>query len=97
MTTYQYEPLDSEGAETRLLTIQPGATTDEIRISSLHGHPLGVNSSDCYEVLSYAWGSTEEPGQVVVESPTGKDVISVTQNLVFALRHLRLRDEPRVM
>jgi hypothetical protein len=96
MTTYEYQALRPDGVEIRLVTIQPGASSDDIWIS-LNMHHL-AESGETYETLSYAWGSTDDPREVFVgEAPAGKNVIKVTQNLEAALQHLRLEDDPRLM
>jgi hypothetical protein len=98
MTTYEYKCMRSEMVEIRLLTICPGIWSDEIHISLNHEYNLTGSGWGAYEALSYAWGSSEDMQPVLVEqSPVGKNVIQVTQNLAAALRHLRLEDKPRVM
>ncbi|THU90214.1 HET-domain-containing protein [Dendrothele bispora CBS 962.96] len=51
-----------------------------------------------YEALSYVWGASNNPKTVIVElaSPTN-NIISITENLDVAMRHLRHKTEPRVM
>jgi hypothetical protein len=51
-----------------------------------------------YDALSYVWGSEEDPNYVLVGSEqTDEGIISVTQNLDTALRHLRSDNEPRLL
>ncbi|KAI9147991.1 Heterokaryon incompatibility protein [Paramyrothecium foliicola] len=50
-----------------------------------------------YEALSYTWGSDQDQETVTVEGQNGVSVLYVTPNLAEALRHLRNRDQPRVM
>ena len=94
-TSYHYEPLDPRGNEVRLLTLLPGRTSAELRVS-LSIVPFQVQSPPTFEALSYVWGSTENPDFVTV-GETGNDAIAVTQNLAIALTRLRYRDQPRTL
>ena len=50
-------------------------------------------SAISYEALSYAWGSSETTDYIIVNG--GK--LPITANLFWALFHLRLRDEDRIL
>lgn len=79
---YQYEPLDPSDKEIRLLTLHPGSPNEEIRVditySSLHDRPQ-------YLALSYVWGAVEAVNPLLVNGNRHY----VTQNLLYALQHLR--------
>ncbi|KAI1742029.1 heterokaryon incompatibility protein-domain-containing protein [Xylaria scruposa] len=102
MTTYQYQRLQKQPSEIRLLTILPGELPDDIWIS-LRNVPIsqiacpsvaGDNDVDCpgieYEALSYTWGSNDGAKQVFVAGASvTRNIISITRNLDDALRRLR--------
>jgi hypothetical protein len=79
---YQYGPLDPSDKEIRLLTLHPGSPNEEIRVditySSLHDRPR-------YLARSYVWGAVERIHPLLVNG----NWYYVTQNLLYALQHLR--------
>ncbi len=50
-----------------------------------------------FEALSYAWGSSENRGDVWIVTDSGLQILKVTQKLHEALHHLRYETEPRVL
>lgn len=87
---YLHFPLTNHDFDIRLLKIQAGNETDEIEcifvLASLDKKPH-------YEALSYAWGDSTSKVTVTLEGCK----FPVTTNLENALRHLRRRDEDRVL
>jgi len=60
--------------------------------------PKGSYTPLIYEALSYVWGTASNPKVVIVElAPPTNNIISITENLDVALRHLRHKTEPRIM
>ncbi|KAE9378270.1 HET-domain-containing protein [Stipitochalara longipes BDJ] len=98
-TPYHYTPLDEKAQEIRLLTLLPGpfpARIDtKIRISLKIVQLIRDNSPE-FEALSYAWGSTENALEILIETESGPHFLIVTQNLYDALQHLRHESQPRV-
>ncbi|KAI0466929.1 heterokaryon incompatibility protein-domain-containing protein [Xylaria cf. heliscus] len=98
MATYKYAPLNEHGQnEIRLMTLQPGAFHDRLRVG-LQEVAFSLTTPPVYEALSYVWGSADD-GRVPVQvcSPSGDHTVLVTQNLATALRHLRFDDRERVL
>lgn len=91
LPVYKYEPLGEreKGHKTRLLTLLPGKATDAIEII------LEIQSLDDsitpYKALSYTWGSTDDPGEIVVSTKgyETSGTLRVTRNLAIALNHFR--------
>ena len=91
---YKYIPLREEMQEIRLITLLPSTESSDVHIT-LGTTPLAADIVPCYEALSYTWGSTERPPNIIVENP--RATLSVTQNLAEALRYLRYEDRARVL
>lgn len=98
---YAYIPLPDQD-HIRLATIYPGEYNDEIVIS-LHASPFHEKSPPIYEALSYAWGSGKGTKQILVDpessDPRNRSLtrLKISNNLTVALRHLRHRDDPRIV
>jgi hypothetical protein len=90
MDTFSYNPLQAENVEIRLLKLLAGCETSDVECQLIHT-PLNENSD--YEALSYTWGS-ETPLKTI--SLNGHN-FNIRENLDSALRHLRLKDKPRMM
>jgi len=79
---YQYSPLDPENRQIRLVTLESGAWSDEIRCSidvvSFDRHPI-------YEALSYIWGDEKDRKDIQLNGY----LFDVTKNLWMVLRRLR--------
>ncbi|KAN0103448.1 Heterokaryon incompatibility protein (HET) domain containing protein [Hyaloscypha variabilis] len=92
---YQYEPLNEEEREIRLMTLLPGEFSSKIRFH-LHKERFEDDSMKEFEALSYAWGSTENLVDIFV-GEAGHQIIQVTRNLADALLYLRHREKLRVL
>ena len=86
-----YTPVDSANCQTRLLVVEPGQPTDEIRCSLF---PVSLRN-DCprYEALSYTWGRNHSPRHIVLNGSP----FAITPNLYGALKQLRRHDASRVL
>ncbi|KAH8589473.1 heterokaryon incompatibility protein-domain-containing protein [Bisporella sp. PMI_857] len=88
-STYQYRPLPSNKF-IRLLELYPGHATDDIDCSL---HQTELDGSSKYEAVSYAWGDLTNKANICCD---GK-IITVTQNLKYALIRLRHKDKARLV
>ncbi|PTB63321.1 HET-domain-containing protein [Trichoderma citrinoviride] len=92
MEEYKYEPLNLDCAAIRLLRLHHGLRgpiSCELFQAELHRRENTV----AYEALSYAWGSPNRTGSIIVNGCH----MTVTFNLHQALLHLRQEDEDRVL
>jgi Heterokaryon incompatibility protein (HET) len=90
---FRYTPIVKERHEIRIIIVLRGDFDDDIVCVVKH---VSFNDSPTYEALSYTWGEPEErmnPDKITLDRTSFK----VTQNLVFALRHLRLKDCDRYL
>ncbi|KAK0103785.1 hypothetical protein ONS95_005787 [Cadophora gregata] len=92
---YQYQPLQAEAREIRLMTLLPGSIESDIRIT-LKPVTFTNESVVSFEALSYTWGSAESPVDIFI-GEFGYATLSVTRNLADALPYLRYPDKPRVL
>jgi len=92
---YQYAPLNEEAHEIRLLTLLPGTFSSEIRLC-LDVTPFTQHRVPEFEAVSYAWGSTENPINILI-GESGRETLTITQNLAKALPYLRYKDKPRIL
>ncbi|CAO2654551.1 Nn.00g112840.m01.CDS01 [Neocucurbitaria sp. VM-36] len=100
-----YQVLDPPGDAIRLLTLLPGQFSDDVYLSIAH-EKLEDEKRTPYECLSYTWGSATQAQEKLyiwqkLPTTTG-DVDSlqflyVRNNLLTALKYLRLPDAPRVI
>ena len=95
MTSYQYQPLDTEAECIRLIYMLPAETSTDIRVDIVHTR-LTKEDVPKYEALSYAWGESDTP-EVIYVGQEGDVTIAVTRSLYQALPHLRYRDQRRVL
>jgi hypothetical protein len=88
---YTYEPLDNSNFSIRLISLAPAADFS----SDIHCniYQVSLDSNPEYEAVSYAWGNPNICEAIFLDGFP----FSVTVNLVSALRHLRLKDEARVL
>lgn len=95
---YEYQPLDEDAYEIRLLTLHPGPPDAELRISldnnELYRHTFPPKVLK-YDALSYCWRSRDDLGHVFIDR--SKQPFPVTRSLAEALSHLRNVDEPRYL
>lgn len=96
MQTYRYQPLDDGPLQTRLLVIQPARSGDAPLRCRVVNHELEdpYQQADCYDALSYAWGSSELVQRMWIDDDI---VLPITQNLYEALIHIRHRSLERFL
>ncbi|RGP70274.1 heterokaryon incompatibility [Fusarium sporotrichioides] len=87
---YQYSPLDSEKLQIRLVELQPGSWSDDVRCTV---KIVDFAIAPAYECLSYVWGDAKVQRTIHVD---GKP-FNITGNLWLAMRRLRQIDAPRVL
>ncbi|KAF1988906.1 hypothetical protein K402DRAFT_402594 [Aulographum hederae CBS 113979] len=87
--SFDLKPLPSSDW-TRLLLLHPGRSDEPIRCSL---ETTKIRDAKPYEAISYTWGFPPNPTSINCD---GKE-ISVTLNLVQALRQLRQPDKVRVL
>lgn len=85
---YQYESL--EDGSIRLLELLPGDKDDDLKCSIVPAH---LDERPLYEAVSYVWGTPEHPASL----DCGNGFVSITSNLASALRHLRPKDQSRLL
>lgn len=90
---YKYKPIDQHMSQIQVLTLHPGTTSADIRIT-IHRENFTDEKTPYYEALSYTWGDPKDTALIYVGLDETK-TLSVTRNLKDALRHLRLETEPR--
>ncbi|VUC37957.1 unnamed protein product [Clonostachys rosea] len=92
MSRYQYQPLDSNTNQIRLLRLRKGYHTDTIECEIFD---TSLDEADCmpYEALSYTWGYESEPAEIRLNG----ELAWVTWNLYMALSCLRLSDQDRLL
>jgi hypothetical protein len=93
---FQYTHLLSKAGEIRLFSLRPGKWDDDIEIR--FSHSMLFQDGTNYDALSYAWGNAKPKKHIMVETHQGlKQWKHVTQNLEAALRHLRHRQQERML
>ena len=92
MKPHVYKPLGKDD-RIRLVKLLPGTEHDTIAIE-LSEHEFYEFNHPSYEALSYVWGSQDDSQSIVVDESS---TITVTKNLLIALRHLRSEERPRVL
>lgn len=85
--------LEGPAVEIRLVAVQPGQWSDEIRCDLFHT-PLVEDCHPPYRALSYAWGLPSRASPRVTVN--GLD-FAVTANLELALRYLRKESETVIL
>ena len=83
--TYTYQAL--KPGEMRLVHLVPGESTDHLQCIIVHVSSISAPS---YRALSYVWGTSVQPHELV--TPDG--VLPITPSLDKCLRRLRPRDQP---
>ncbi|GLA44223.1 hypothetical protein AnigIFM63309_002809 [Aspergillus niger] len=86
---FKYGTLDADNREIRLVTLEEGFWSDEIRCSL---RTLSLHDQPAYEALSYVWGDPSICRSISLNGHT----FEVTENLWLAMRRLRKSTEPRV-
>ena len=85
-----YFPLDHSRASLRLLTLYPGVHDAVIECDL---HVASLEDKPGYDALSYTWGNSANGGAVRIADR----LLSTTDNLCSALRHLRYPDKTRII
>jgi hypothetical protein len=85
-----YEPLDNHERYIRLISLSPGIYSDPLECELIR---TSLAKASKYEKLSYTWGDPELVSQVLVNGHE----LRIHGNLDIALRHLRLKDLPRIL
>jgi hypothetical protein len=85
-----------EKDEIRLLRIEPGTGSAQVKCSLVHAR---LRESPTYDAVSYMWGLDHGPGSTKTTplAIDGGRTMEVQENLGNALRYLRLRDKARVL
>ncbi|CAF9926748.1 hypothetical protein IMSHALPRED_007032 [Imshaugia aleurites] len=93
MAPYQYPPLNENLNEIRVLELQTGDFSADLRVS-IRKVTLTPDTPPFYEALSYVWGTTDNKIDIKV-GPPENDTLAITQNLAIALPYLRYKDRVR--
>src|SRR6266536_87102 len=92
MTNFEYKPISLKGLAFRLLRLLKGSS-GPIQCQ-LFESELALPEHTCgYTALSYTWGSTSRPCDIIVN---GSDM-TVTKNLYLALQDLRCQEQDQVL
>jgi hypothetical protein len=89
---YEYEPLDRERKQTRLLTVQPGSGDDMLSCTLATAY-LDTSTSPHYETISYACGDQKIKAPINLHSSE----VEVPATSEAALRRMRRKDRPRTL
>ena len=96
-----YKKLHHEEKEIRVVVIEPGTSDrDEPVRLSLRATSLADANHLLYEALSYCWGDVYDPQMAILTDPLESQSdtqISITSNLLAALKRLRCLDTPRTL
>ncbi|KAH8800858.1 heterokaryon incompatibility protein-domain-containing protein [Xylogone sp. PMI_703] len=92
MTNFEYKPLILEGAF-RLIRVLKGCDDDPIRCQIFESKIPSSEDIGNYAALSYTWGSTLKPCNIIINDSK----MTVTKNVYLALRDLRYREKDRVL
>lgn len=90
MAQYEYQPIDTELHEIRLLHLYPGQRLDDI---SCHLTSVLLDEKPKFEALSYVWGDSRDILSIDLSGRTH----AVTRNLEAALRRLRWKNIERIV
>jgi hypothetical protein len=93
MTNFEYKPISLEGPAFRLLRVLKGLDDDPIQCQLFESKIPSSEDISNYAALSYTWGSTSKPCDLIINDST----MSVTKNVYLALRDLRYREKDRVI
>jgi ankyrin repeat protein len=92
MNRFEYEPIDLEGHSFRLIRLSKGKD-GPIQCELFHAWLHDAENIIEYEALSYTWGGTDKPYEIEINGR----IMSVTENLFLALKHLRYQYQDRIM
>lgn len=85
-----YNNLDQSKHQVRLLRLLPGHGSKSVHCELF---TISLDEPSEFEALSYVWGSTEDPVQIIL----GGQIKSATKNLGSALHYLRNDEKERVL
>lgn len=85
-----YEPLDKGARDIRVISLHAGLYSEPLACDLIRTSLL---SPVKYEKLSYTWGDPELVSQILVNGHE----LHIHESLDTALRHLRLKDSPRIL
>jgi hypothetical protein len=89
---YEYQPLNRERKQIRLLTLQPGSD-DDMLFCTLATAYLDTSTPPHYETISYVCGNQENKAPINLH---GSEV-QVPATSEAALRRMRRKDRPRIL
>ena len=92
MAIFEYEALDLEKPTFRLIRLLRG-DDGPIRCRLFEAWLDRLEDVMDYAALSYTWGSTEKPHEIMVNG----SIMAITKNLYLALRHLRHPEQDRIL
>ncbi|PQE28114.1 ankyrin repeat-containing protein [Rutstroemia sp. NJR-2017a BBW] len=93
MMGFEYKPISLEGPAFRLLRVLKGLDGDPIQCQLFESKIPSSEDISNYAALSYTWGSTSRPCDLIING----NKISVTKNVYLALRDLRYREKDRIL
>jgi hypothetical protein len=93
MTDFEYKPISLEGPAFRLLRVLKGLDDDPIQCQLFESKIPSLEDISNYAALSYTWGSTSRPCDLIINHSK----MTVTKNVYLALRDLRYREKDRVL
>jgi hypothetical protein len=85
-----YEPLEKVSRDIRVISLHAGLYSEALECDLIHTSLASPLES---EKLSYTWGDPELVSQILVNGYE----LHIHGNLDAALRHLRLKDSPRIL
>ncbi|KAH8693477.1 heterokaryon incompatibility protein-domain-containing protein [Phaeosphaeriaceae sp. PMI808] len=92
MTSFKYEPISLAGPAFRLLRLLKG-DDDPIQCQLFESKLASPEHVRDYAALSYTWGSTSRPCDIVINGSKAP----VTKNAYLALRDLRYKEKDRIL
>ncbi|KIM96073.1 hypothetical protein OIDMADRAFT_132811, partial [Oidiodendron maius Zn] len=93
MTNFEYKPIILEGPAFRLLRVLKGRDDDPIQCQLFESKIPSSEDISNYAALSYTWGSTSRPCDIIINDSR----MTVTKSVYLALRNLRYREKDRVL
>ncbi|KAH7232861.1 heterokaryon incompatibility protein-domain-containing protein, partial [Fusarium tricinctum] len=92
MTSFKYKPIGLAGPAIRLLRLLKG-DDDPIQCQLFESKLTSPEYVRDYAALSYTWGSTSRPCDIMINGSK----MTVTKNVYLALRDLRYKEKDRVL
>ncbi|POS79198.1 hypothetical protein DHEL01_v202421 [Diaporthe helianthi] len=88
--SYQYQTLDRQGKEIRVLEVLPGSRKEPLRARFVSAF-LAEEQTASYETISYAWGDSKFRGEIEID----ESIIDIPASSAAALRCMRRTDVGR--